>query len=65
MEEVKAPTNEPDVAENDNRNPTRTLAVDPSLTSNVGKFAVAETDEAEEMNEFYNTHFLVLAVRNY
>ena len=63
MEEMKAPTNEPDIP--DNRNPTRTLNVDPSLTSNVGKFTQSQLDAQEEMNEFYNTHFLVLAVKNY
>jgi len=67
MEEIKAPTNEPDIPDQpavDNRNPTRTLNVDPSLTSNVGQVK-SENAEGEEMNEFFNTHFLVLAVKNY
>ena len=67
MEEVNAPTNEPDIPDgaNDNRNPTRTLNVDPSIATNVGKFSKEQMDANEEMNEFYNTHFLVLAVKNY
>ena len=67
MEEVKAPTNEPDIpyASPDNRNPTRVINAEPQLAQNVGKFAKPEEEEGEEMGEFFNTHFLVLAVKNY